>query len=184
MVDDLFQQVNGGSIPTSPLQFDVQVIKAKLACEFNAKWHSRLPYIHWSNVVRNTHYVCFGAFFEGNCYAVGIWSSPVAQNRFKDGKKMLELRRFAISKDCPKNTASRMLRVMTLLIKKKFPEIVRFISYQDTEVHVGTIYKCSGWKITAETPFCDWTTKKRSRNKIQSAAKKARWEFMIEKEAP
>ena len=103
----------------------------------------------------------------------------MAQNRFKDGKKMLELRRMAISEECPKNTASRIIKVMTLLIKKKFTDIIRLISYQDCEVHTGTIYKASGWKIASETPFIDWTTKNRKRSKIQSGAKKNRWEFQI-----
>jgi len=37
---------------------------------------------------------------------VAIWSSPVAQNRMKDGKTILELRRLALSDVCPYNTAS------------------------------------------------------------------------------
>lgn len=176
---DLFQSQDDGSIPISPLQFIIKEISAKTACELNSKWHSRLPYIHWSNVVRNTHYVCYGAFFNGNCFAVGIWSSPVAQNRFKEGRKILELRRMAISDKCPKNTASRMIRIMLLLIQKKFPDITRLISYQDTEVHQGTIYKCSGWIKTVECDGISWTTKKRKRNKEQTIAKKIRWEKAI-----
>ena len=174
----LFQEGNGGSIPTSPLQLEFVEIKAKLACEFNEKWHSRLPKIHWSNVVRNTHYVCYGAKYDGNWYAVGIWSSPVAQNRFIDGKQMLELRRLAICSDAPKNTATRMIAIMIKMIKRKFPEITRLISYQDTDVHKGTIYKASNWRVGGESAGISWTTKNRQRNKEQTMAKKIRWEFL------
>lgn len=175
----LFQTESGGSIPTSPLQFRIEIIKVQLACQLNQKWHSRLPLIHWSNVVRNTHYVCFGAKYDERWYAVGIWSSPVAQNRFKDGKQMLELRRLAICGDSPKNTATRMIAIMIRMIQRKFPDVKRLISYQDTEVHLGTIYKAGGWKVSGESKGISWTTKNRQRNKEQTLAKKIRWEILL-----
>jgi len=175
----LFQEKEGGAIPTSPLQLKIEIIKPKFACELNEKWHSRLPKIHWSNVVRNTHYICFGAKYDGRWYAVGIWSSPVAQNRFKDGKQILELRRLAISRNAPKNTASRTIKVMISIIRQRFPDIKKLISYQDTEVHKGTIYKASNWKIGAETKGISWTTKNRRRNPEQTLAKKIRWEYHL-----
>ena len=175
----LFQARDGGSIPTSPLQLKIIEIKPQLASELNEKWHSRLPRIHWSNIVRNTHYVCYGAEYDGRWYAVGIWSSPVAQNRFKDGKQILELRRLAICRDAPHNTATRMLSIMIKMIKKKFPDIKRLISYQDTEVHKGIIYKAGNWIRSNETKFTSWTTKNRQRNKDQATGLKIRWEYHI-----
>lgn len=175
----LFHPRGSGSIPTSPLQLTIEEIKPKLASCLNKFWHSRLPEIHWSNIVRNTHYVCYGAKYDGRWYAVGIWSSPVAQNRFKNGKQILELRRLAICKDAPKNTATRILSVMTQLIKKTFPDIQRLTSYQDTSVHKGTIYKAANWKIGIVTKFVSWTTKKRQRNKDQAIGIKIRWELIF-----
>lgn len=176
-----FQLEVGGSIPTSPLQFKFNEIRVQTACELNAKWHSRFPEIDWSNVVRNKHYICYGAFFESNCFAVAIWSSPIAANRLINGQLMLELRRMAISDKSPKNTASRMLSWMRKDIQTKFPHLIRLISYQDTEVHYGTIYKASGWHcVNAENPTqIDWTTTKRVRNKTQSDAPKVRWEYEL-----
>lgn len=52
----------------------------------------------------------------------------------------------AISDDAPKNAASRMLGWMARDIRKRFPDVERLISYQDCEVHIGTIYLASGWK--------------------------------------
>lgn len=165
----------------SPYEFEYEVIKAKLACELNDKWHSRLPYIHWSNVVRNTHYICFGAKVKGTeeYVAVGIWSSPVAQNRFKFGKQMLELRRMAISEVCPKNTATHMLRFMRQWIRLNFQDVAMLVSYQDTEVHQGTIYKADNWVSASLSEGLSWTTAKRTRSKEQSLAPKVRWEYKL-----
>ena len=170
-----------GSSPTSPHHIQIKEISAKESSMLNAKWHSRLPRIHWSNIVRNTHYVCYGLFYDSYTIGVAIWSSPVAQNRFDDGKRMLELRRLALSDKCPKNTASRSISIMVKLIKKKFPELTRLISYQDTDVHKGTIYKASNWFIGNKTNFISWSTEKRKRNNDQSKAEKIRWEWLYAK---
>jgi len=133
--------------------------------------------IHWSNVVRNRHSICFGGRYDGDLHAIAIWSSPVAANRLKDGKQLLELRRFAIAETAPKNTGSRMLAVMRRLIQKEFPDLLRLISYQDTEVHRGTIYKAAGWTLVSNSNGISWSNMKRTRNKEQSLAPKARWEI-------
>ena len=72
----LFQAEGGGSIPTSPLQLDIRGTKKvsdiKRICELNAVWHSRLPKIDYSNVIRNKNYICYQATYEGNIFAVAI----------------------------------------------------------------------------------------------------------------
>lgn len=175
----LFDLVERQEPPSSPKGFEFVVVRAQTACDLNAKWHSRLPVIDWSNVVRNTHYVCYGAKYNGEFYAAAIWSSPVAQNRFKHGKQILELRRMAISAECPRNTATRMLAFMRKDIAKRFPDIALLVSYQDTEVHQGTIYKADNWARVHESPGLAWTTKDRQRNQEQSLAVKVRWEFKL-----
>jgi hypothetical protein len=93
---------------------------------------------------------------------------------------LLELRRMAINETAPKNTASRMLFYMRKDIKKRFPEIARLISYQDTEAHLGTIYKASNWTlINTMSTEVDWAASGRQRNKPQSNAPKVRWEIVI-----
>lgn len=180
VTQESFQLSEGGSIPTSPLQLQFEVIRAQTACILNQRWHSRFPQIDWSNVVRNKRYVCYAARFEGNYYAVAIWSSPIAANRLKDGQFLLELRRMAIQDNAPRNTASRMLSWMKKDIKKRFPEIIRLISYQDTEVHLGTIYKASGWALVETmNKQIEWSTEKRKRNTVQSSAPKVRWEVSL-----
>ena len=160
--------------PTSPRQFMVSEIDAMLACRLNKMWHSRLPRIHWSNVVRNKKYVCYGLFYRSICYATAIFSSPVA--RSFDGDTVLELRRYAIKSDAPKNTASWGLGKMIKLIRVKFPDVIKVISYQDVSVHRGTIYKASNWKAATTTKFASWGIS-RKRNKDQSTSDKIRWEY-------
>jgi hypothetical protein len=177
-----FQITMGGAIPTSALHLKFQEIRVQTACDLNAKWHSRFPKIDWSNVVRNKYYICYGAFYDQQCHAVAIWSSPIAANRLKDGQALLELRRMAISDECPRNTASRMLGWMRKDIQRRFPDIVRLISYQDTEVHEGTIYKAAGWRLAEKSGSAqDWTTSKRKRSEAQSSAVKVRWEYDLER---
>lgn len=165
--------------PESPKLLDFKVIRAQTACSLNEQWHSRLPIIDWSNVVRNTHYVCYAAEFQSEYYAAAIWSSPVAQNRFKNGKQILELRRLAISPEAPRNTATRMLSWMRKDIYKRFQDIALLVSYQDTEVHLGTIYKADNWVSAAESEGIAWNTDKRKRNEEQSLAPKIRWEYKL-----
>jgi hypothetical protein len=165
--------------PLSPMELSVRECKVQRACELNLLWHSRFPIIDWSNVVRNKDYVCYIAEKDFIGYAVAIWSSPIAANRMKDGDSLLELRRMAIAPDAPFNTASRMLKLMRKDIKRRMPHIRKLVSYQDTEVHSGTIYKASGWVAAAESKGVSWQTSNRVRNKDQSTAPKIRWEYNL-----
>jgi|TARA_R100001460_G_scaffold315_1_gene1601 hypothetical protein len=157
----------------------IEETRAQIACMLNEIWHSRLPKLHWSNVVRSKHYVCYVFKYKEAIIGVGIWSSPVASNRFKKSSSMLELRRMALSNVCPKNTASFTISKMIKEIKIKFEDITRLISYQDKDVHNGTIYKASNWFVASEVPLLEWNTKTRKRNKLQSNSKKIRWEYQI-----
>lgn len=173
----LFQE-GGDSNPTTPLQFNIYEISVERAVELNKRWHSKLPDI--TNPYGDQ--ICFGAEYNGRLYACAIWTMPVA--RLFNGKNYLELRRMAISADAPKNTASRMMSMMVKIIRKAKPHIVKLISYQDTEVHSGTIYKASGWQVAQKTQggsSCpnsvqSWQRCKRHRKESQSTAFKIRWE--------
>jgi len=164
-------------IPFSEIK--ITEISPVLACELNKRWHSTLPELHYSNVVRNKYYICFGAYYGFlNWIAVGIWSSPIAGNRMKNADKILELRRLAISDEAPKNFASWFLSRMIKRIKLKFPQIEKLISYQDTSKHIGTIYKASNWIIDGYTKFRPWN-ETRKRNKSQTFGDKVRWAYYI-----
>ena len=164
---------DGGSNPTSPHQFLIKNIPEISAKCFNEMTHSKLPRISLKGY--NDYRICYGFLYENRLYATGIWTRPIA--RKLNGLNWLELRRYAISEDAPKNTASWGLSRMAKMIKKEYPEIIKLISYQDTDVHDGTIYKASNWKAikTGNKISTGWDS--RDRNKMQSTAIKIRWEY-------
>lgn len=170
----LFHEEGGGSIPTSALQLLVETIPFQQAKVLNAMWHSRLPRMG-TGCISNQPYLCFGAAFDGLYYAVAIWSNPVARNLPQS--EWMELRRLAIAPAAPKNTASRMLGVMRKWIRSNRPAVTRLISYQDMDVHSGTIYKAAGWVSTAINTCGVWNRPNRSRPKSQSESPKRRWEI-------
>ncbi len=170
----LFQAEYGGSTPTSALQLRVTRTLTRTAINLNRQWHSRLP-----EIGNGMQCFAYGAECNNVWYAVALWSTPVA--RLLNGKGLLELRRMAIAGDAPKNTGSRMLRIMALLIKKERPECVGLMSYQDTDVHAGTIYKAAGWTPrTMGESQSKWSMPNRARsNGPASQSVKIRWELAL-----
>jgi hypothetical protein len=161
----------------------IGAISLDTAIRLNALWHSRLPVVIKSNAQRVRNLACFAAEHENRYYASAIWTDPIAGILLTKGERWIELRRYAIADDAPKNTASRMLSIMVRMIRKKMPEIVRCISYQDTDAHEGTIYKASGWiagKVVSDT---NWGLRSsehgRKRNPVVAPGIKVRWELPL-----
>jgi hypothetical protein len=183
----LFQAGGGGSTPTSALQLRLCEIALDTARALNQLWHSVLPAFPAPGYFASRRRVCFAAEYDGLWYAVAVWTSPVAANRLRDASGCLELRRLAIAPDAPCNTASRLLGVMARLIRRKFPEVSRLLSYQAVDVHDGTIYRAAGWTPATLTRFRPWLPRKGSRKKKhdghrgppQSRSDKVRWEKII-----
>jgi hypothetical protein len=153
VVHPLFQTEGDGSIPISPLQFEIETTPFLYAVELNELWHSRLP-IFKMGFIKNQPFLCFIAKYKNTAYATAIWSNPVAPSLPQH--TCLELRRLAIAPDAPKNTASRMLSIMVKVIRKTRPAINRVISYQDVEAHRGTIYKAANWIPVATHKGGSW----------------------------
>lgn len=174
----LFQVEGSGSIPTSPLQFILARTSRQKFSTLNKLWHSRLPKIGCSQ-----GRVFHAAEFEGVIFAVAMWSNPVA--RLLPQLTWMELRRFAIAHDAPKNTASRMLGWMVNDIRRGFPEVVKLISYQDLATHKGTIYKAAGWheakgykpRARGCKPTAGWASRYRAGRTDQAASSLMRWEL-------
>lgn len=176
----LFQAEGGCSIPTSALQLHFDYCTHDVFKRLNKLWHSRLPEIGAS---RGRAY--FMAEFKNVIYAVAMWSNPVA--RLLPQLDWMELRRFAIAEDAPKNTASRMLGWMVRDIRVRFPDVNRLISYQDCHAHAVTIYKASGWNhaknyVSRERGWTGegWNTRKRPGRTNQSVAPRMRWELELQ----
>ena len=183
----LFQTEGSGSTPTSALELVVELVPFQFAKELNAQWHSRLP-AFGTGCVTNMKFLSYAARFGDESYAVAIWSNPVA--RLLPQAEWLELRRFAIAPEAPKNTASRMLGFMARNIRKTHPLITTLISYQDCEAHKGTIYSAAGWKPTHQHEGGSWNrpnsknangTPRTRPDANNSIGPKIRWELKYER---
>lgn len=163
-------------------QLVVRTCDKAYAVSLVRRWHSRLPNTQdgpWTNA--------FVAELMGKGYAVALWNNPSARNL---PDSWLELRRLAASPDAPRNTCSFMLARMADWLRANRPDIARLVSYQDTAVHHGTIYKASNWTTT-------WTAKARVRDRSKprigtrrdyrsnlngvdvDASEKVRWELPL-----
>ncbi len=109
----------------------------EVARNLNGLWHSRLP-----RTQTGPWQYAFAAHKDGFVYAVALWHNPSARGL---PSHWLELRRMAVAPDAPHCTASWMLSRMRRWFLSNCPERERMISYQDCDVHTGTIYKAAGW---------------------------------------
>ena len=160
--------------PTALQECQIREIHPVIASHLVRAWHSILPHIPPSNIWRNRHAVCYALVTGGWAHAIAIYTSPVSRS-LNDGAT-LELRRLAIAPTCPRNTATWFMARCERRIRARWPEIVRLVSYQDTSVHHGTIYKAGGWQSVAQTRYRPWGHAKRARAPSQTTAKKIRWE--------
>jgi hypothetical protein len=163
----------GSSTLTSALSLRFETIDLHTALQLNGLWHSRLPQLDR----RVASWLCYGARCEDRYIAAAVWSLPVARLLPQDGS-CLELRRFALAPTTPRNSASRMLGWMVHDIARRRPQVQRLVSYQDREVHKGTIYKASGWTPTPAPKGGEWnnTSRRRTANRIKT---KVRWERIL-----
>ena len=137
-------------LPIKARNLSFDLCSKSFAVRLIGEWHSRLP-ICQSAPWR----FAFHAFANDYTYAIALWNNPSA--RTLPGH-WLELRRLAAAPDAPFNTCSRFLGWMVRYFRKNYPESERCISYQDTAVHSGTIYKASNWSV-------DYVSKERTRDR-------------------
>lgn len=113
----------------------------QVARPFIKAWHSRLP-----DTQTGPWILGFVAHVGETCYGAALWHNPSARGLPQD---WLELRRLAIPDDAPPHTASWMLGGMRKWIRAHMPGVPRLLSYQDLDVHTGTIYRAAGWEIAS-----------------------------------
>ena len=159
MESDLFQQVNGGSNPTSPLQLFFRTIRSDNANRVFEKFH----YAHRAVPISES----FGAYkMDSMRTLVGAISfGKPASPSLCDGAcgtenshRIYELNRLWMNDECPKNSESRFIGWSLRQIKRLHPDWI-LVSYADTEQnHKGTIYRATGWVYTglSEERGFDW----------------------------
>ena len=168
MLDDLDRlgaplfETPHGYLPTKATQLTVEPCDINHARLLVAKWHSRLP-----ETQRGPWKYAFRASFDGITYGVALWHNPSARML---PSHWLELRRLAVAPDAPRFTASRMLGQMRRWFQIHEPEAEKLISYQDMEVHTGTIYRAAGWSVGYIS-----TARARDRTGFRPSGRMYRW---------
>ena len=145
--------------PAKATDLTVIPFDAALLVKYNAAWHSRLPHVQ-----RGPWRLAFASHYRHTVFAVAFWHNPSARTLPQD---WLELRRMAVAPDAPHCTASHMLGQMRRWIRRNMSGVSRLISYQDCDVHNGTIYRAAGWHDA-------WVTKARVRDRSGNRAGTAR----------
>lgn len=148
------------------------------AVRLTRQWHSRLP-----NTQRGPWQFAFHGHVGGTTYVVALWHNPSARTL---PHHWLELRRMACAPDAPRNTPSRFLGWMIRWFRENTQDHQHCISYQDTSVHSGTIYRAAGWvqEYTAEPRIRDRSKHRTGTSRMYrtnlngleaDAAQKIRW---------
>jgi hypothetical protein len=111
---------------------------------------------HYSKSVAGlTPSYCFRIMFQDRMFGVAIFGIPAMKQTIdcygENGTvNMVELRRFVMIDEAPRNSESYCLSRMFRTLKKKGVE--RILSYSDPNYgHVGTIYKAVGFRCLGQT---------------------------------
>ncbi len=138
----LFQVANGGSNPTSPLNYKIRECKFKDIRHIFEKYHYKGGHI--GGGISFCLALMDGQNIVGGCVA----GKPRHESKYKDS---IEIRRMALLDECPKNSESYFLSKVIWFIKKN-KLAKKVLSYSDQSVgHRGTIYKAANFKLIGET---------------------------------
>lgn len=154
---------------TSPRECAVaQAQSYLLLADLIARWHSTLP------VAPVVFTVGFVAVAPDHQYvAAAMWNHPTA--RHEDQETTLELQRQAHSPFVPRNFGSWFLARQREWIRANMPHIRRLISYQDADVHDGTIYRADNWYVTDSSDrLTPWTH--RPGRTVAAVTNRVKWE--------
>ena len=141
----LFQESDGGSQPTSPLQYKIMLMSRQAIDPIIEQFH----YSHSSFGVNGS----FNLGLANKTHVVGaaIIGQPATYNlvaKYNDGGRLnvAELRRFCLRDDAPKNSESYFLSKIVWFLRKN-SKIDLIISFADeTYGHKGTIYQAANWR--------------------------------------
>lgn len=152
----LFQEEDGGAVPTSPLQLKIMKINKLTAKNCYRKWH----YLKDQDFISIYN---FGAYFNNQIVGAISFGPPSALETIKgifketNQSNYFEIKRLAMDDACPKNSESRFIAISCKLLRKS-TKAKAIITYADSSVnHTGIIYKASGFKyLGLTTPKKDY----------------------------
>lgn len=143
------QPGNGGSNPTSALQFLIHPVSYAIAKPFIERWH-------YSRCIPKGKNICYGLYAAAELYAVivyGIGVNPY-QARFLKVDRVLEIKRMCRSEPpLPGFPLSRLIALTTRFICRDHPPAPQcIVAFADPEHgHEGTVYKATGFTRHGET---------------------------------
>tara|TARA_R110000737_G_scaffold155825_2_gene184660 strand:+ start:5011 stop:5649 length:639 start_codon:yes stop_codon:yes gene_type:complete len=145
---DIFQQADGGSTPTLPLQNTPRIneISHTAARLFIERWH-------YSKRIPTGKNICYGLFMGWEMYATivyGIGVNPY-QAKFLGCDRVMEIKRMCRSEPKASFPLSRLISITIKWLKKKH-QFDMLVAFADPEQgHEGTVYKASGFEYRGET---------------------------------
>jgi hypothetical protein len=112
---------------------------------------------HYSRSVKGiTSSFCFRVMDGNQMVGAAIFGRPAMKDQItkysENGKfSLIELRRFVMLDDAPRNSESRVLGYLIRCLAKEGVE--RILSYSDpSQGHIGVIYKAVGFEFIGRTP--------------------------------
>lgn len=105
---------------------------------------------HYSGTARSQQQVhVFLLKLDGKSVGAAVFGYPMS--RHEDKSDTLELRRFVLIDDCPRNSESYFLSRCLRWIEKNDKGVVRIITFADpNHGHSGTIYKATNFMVAGQ----------------------------------
>ena len=121
----------------------------------SAEAHKFVRANHYSGKTVNNSQLHLGAFIGRRLVGVAQFGPPMLRERLiglvsgTAWNDMLELNRFVLVDDTPRNSESRFLAVCMRLIRRQYPHVGWVVSFADaTQCGDGTIYRAAGFVLT------------------------------------
>ena len=134
------QLADGGSSPTSPLQFFVESVPHRTAKGFVERWH-------YSKRMPTGKNICFAVWHSAEIYAVvvfGVGVNPY-QAAFLGVGSVMEIKRMCRSEPKKEFEMSKFIRIALRKVRKT-SQIDAVVAFADPEQgHEGTVYKAAGF---------------------------------------
>lgn len=115
--------------------------------------------IHYSGKSAATPQVNIGVYYRGKLEGALQFGTSLDKRKVQGlvsgtgWNNFLELNRMAFSDALPRNSESRALAIALRMLRKHAPHLEWIVSYSDgTQCGDGTIYRASGFSLTAITP--------------------------------
>lgn len=142
----LFQGDDGGSSPTSALQFTIRKINLPTATKFVERWH-------YSQQIPGGQVVCFGLFADGSLYATIVYG--MGCNRFQASflgvKTFMEIKRMCRREPKMNYELSRFIAITTKFLRREYA-FECLLAFADPEHgHEGHVYKAAGFVLHGKT---------------------------------